>query len=77
MPFLADSPLDAPILPSLASSTPRRPGLGRRLRRSPFDEFQLPTADGTVLRPGHAGFGGLLPFNLRTTSRPQVIAQVS
>jgi hypothetical protein len=41
----------------------------------PIDELQIPPADGKVLRPGDAGFDDLLPFNLRTTSRPQVIAQ--
>ena len=35
----------------------------------------LPAEDGTVLHPGDLGFDDLLPFNLRTTSRPMAIAQ--
>lgn len=75
MPFLADSPLSAPILPSLASSTPPPARLRAGLAADAIDDLQIPPADGKVLRPGDAGFDDLLPFNLRTTSRPQVIAQ--
>ena len=75
MPFLSESPLKAPILPSLRSSPPRRGAARATAAADPIASLVLPAADGKVLRSGDAGFNGLLPFNLRTSVRPQVIAQ--
>ena len=41
---------------------------------SPPEPLVIPPADGKVLHPGDPDFDNLLPFNLRTTSRPMVIA---
>lgn len=75
MPFLAESSLKAPTLDSLQSAPPRRARAQAAAAVDPIASLVLPAADGKVLRPGDAGFNGLLPFNLRTTVRPQVIAQ--
>lgn len=75
MPFLSESPLKAPILASLSSDTPRPARARARGAADPIDDLVIPPADGKVLRPGDAEFNGLLPFNLRTTVRPRVIAQ--
>ena len=75
MPFLAETSLRAPILPSLRSDAPRRSQARSAAAADPIDELIIPPADGKVLRPADAEFDGLLPFNLRTTVRPQVIAQ--
>jgi hypothetical protein len=77
MPFLSESPLKGPILPSLRSDQPSRRTRARvaAAAADPIDKLIIPPADGKVLRPGDAEFEGLLPFNLRTTVRPTVIAQ--
>jgi hypothetical protein len=75
MPFLAESPLTAPTVSSLRSEAPRRTRQRVRAGADPIDDLILPPADGKVLRPGDAGFNDLLPFNLRTSTRPAVIAQ--
>ena len=75
MPFLSESPLKSPILPNLRSSPPRRGVARATAAADPIASLVLPAADGKVLRSGDAGFNGLLPFNLRTSVRPQVIAQ--
>ena len=75
MPLLsALSATDHP-LPSLQSDVPPQtpvavPGIDEALT-----ELVIPEADGKVLRPGDPGFNDLLPFNLRTTSRPLAITQ--
>ena len=73
MPFLSDSSFQAPILPSLHGETP--PDARAAVAADPIADLIIPAADGQVLRPGDAEFNTLLPFNLRTTVRPMVIAQ--
>ncbi len=75
MPFLGKSPLKAPILGSLKSAPPARSRALLAAMADPIDDLVIPAADGKVLRPAAAEFNGLLPFNLRTTVRPLVIAQ--
>src|SRR5260221_3408468 len=75
MPFLSKTSLKAPILPSLRSGKPGRPRARVGAAGDPIEELVIPPADGKVLRPGDPGFDDLLPFNLRTTVRPAVIAQ--
>lgn len=78
MPFLSESSLKAPILQDLRSEEPPRRTKSRARAAAvadPINSLIIPPADGKVLRPGDAAFNGLLPFNLRTTVRPQVIAQ--
>lgn len=76
MAFLSESELNDPILPTLRSGEkPLRAGLSEAATADPIDELVIPPADGKVLRPGDPEFNNLLPFNLRTTVRPAVIAQ--
>jgi FAD/FMN-containing dehydrogenase len=75
MPFLSESSLTAPILRSLKSGPRRRPRARAAFAADPLDDLVIPVADGKVLRSGDPEFNNLLPFNLRTTVRPQVIAQ--
>ena len=75
MPFLSHASLNAPILPSLHSDAPPNSPATIAGVTDPLADFIIPPADGKVLRPGDAGYNDLLPFNLRTTVRPQVIAQ--
>ena len=83
MAFLSESSLRAPILPSLRSGKEpqrarTRAGARGRLTAAaadPIDDLVIPAADGKVVRPSDAEFNTLLPFNLRTTVRPAVIAQ--
>lgn len=76
MPFLSESSLKAPILSHLRSDQPAPKSRTVTAKAAdPINSLAIPPADGKVLRPGDAAFNGLLPFNLRTTVRPQVIAQ--
>lgn len=75
MPFLSESSLKARILPSIRSDKEPRQVRALAAAADAIDDLVLPPADGKVLRPGDPGFDGLLPFNLRTTVRPAVIAQ--
>ena len=75
MPFLAKASLKAPILGSLKSGPPQPERALLAVAADPIDDLIIPAADGKVLRPAAAEFDGLLPFNLRTTVRPLVIAQ--
>ncbi len=76
MPFLSETSLKAPTLGSLKSDQePRRARALLAAAVDPIDSLVISSADGKVLRPGDAGFNGLLPFNLRTTTRPAAIAQ--
>lgn len=75
MPYLDTTPHDAPILTSLKSTPPRRARTRARAAADPIDDLVIPPADGTVLRPGDAGFEEVLPFNKRTTVRPLVVAR--
>ncbi|MEA3209788.1 MAG: hypothetical protein QOE70_2845 [Chthoniobacter sp.] len=75
MPFLSESPLKTPILASLRSDKPQRSRARLAAAADPIDDLVIPPTDGKVLRPSDPEFNGLLPFNLRTTVRPQVIAQ--
>src|SRR5689334_12950637 len=75
MPLLSALSADNPILPSLQSDAPPQTPLAVAGISDPLSELVIPAADGNVLRPGDPGFNDLLPFNLRTTSRPMAIAQ--
>jgi hypothetical protein len=64
-----------PLLSALSSTdTPPAPVPADSISE-PLIPLVLPAEEGTVLHPGDPGFDDLLPFNLRTTSRPMIIAQ--
>ena len=71
MAILSDSSFRAPILPSLQSEPQRATAAAV----DPIASLVIPVADGKVLRPADTGFNAALPFNLRTSVQPQVIAQ--
>jgi hypothetical protein len=83
MAFLAESSPRAPILPTVRSrqepqrvrARARPRGRFRAAAADPIDDLVIPAADGKVVRPNDPEFNSLLPFNLRTTVRPGVIAQ--
>ncbi|HWM26321.1 MAG TPA: FAD-binding oxidoreductase [Chthoniobacterales bacterium] len=78
MAFLSESSLRAPILPTLRSGQELPRARARAITAAsadPINDLVIPPADGKVLRPGDPEFNSLLPFNLRTTVRPAVIAQ--
>src|ERR1700722_16933658 len=75
MPLLAALSATAPILPGLQIDAPPQAPMAGESINEPLTELVIPAADGKVLLPGDPGFNDLLPFNLRTTSRPLAIVQ--
>ena len=75
MPLLSALSATAPILPRLQSDAPPLTPMAVAGIADPLTELVIPVADGKVLHPGDPGFNDLLPFNLRTTSRPLAIAE--
>ncbi len=75
MPLLSALPAVTPDFPGLQSATPPRSPVAFAGNGGALADLIIPPADGKVLRPGDPGFNDLLPFNLRTTSRPLAIVQ--
>ena len=75
MPLLSALSATAPILPSLKVDAPPQTPVAVAGISEPLAELVIPAGDGTVLRPSDPGFNDLLPFNLRTTTRPLAIVQ--
>ncbi|HYZ75689.1 MAG TPA: hypothetical protein VE641_21605 [Chthoniobacterales bacterium] len=75
MPLLSALSAASPILPSLKVDVPPQTPMTVEGTKDPLTELVIPPGDGNVLRPGDPGFNDLLPFNLRTTSRPMAIVQ--
>ena len=65
----------APVLPSLQVDAPPKTPVAVEGINEPLTELVIPPGDGNVLRPSDPGFNDLLPFNLRTTTRPLAIVQ--
>jgi len=74
MPLLS-APSSTTTLTSLQSDAPPRSSITFTGAADPIANLVIPAADGKVLHPGDLGFEDLLPFNLRTTTRPLAIAQ--
>jgi FAD/FMN-containing dehydrogenase len=75
MPLISALSATSPILPSLKVDVPPQTPVAVEGTNEPLTELVIPAGDGNVLRPGDPGFNDLLPFNLRTTSRPMAIVQ--
>ena len=75
MPLLSALSANSPSFASLQDDAPPRTPAAVAGIAEPLTELVIPAADGKVLRPDDPGFKDLLPFNLRTTSRPTAIAQ--
>jgi hypothetical protein len=75
MPLLSALSATTPILPSLQVDAPPQTPVAVEGINEPLSELVIPAGDGNVLRPSDPGFNDLLPFNLRTTSRPLAIVQ--
>ena len=75
MPLVSALSATSPILHSLNVDVPPQTPAAVEGINEPLTELVIPAADGIVLRPGDPGFNDLLPFNLRTTSRPMAIVQ--
>src|ERR1700751_5519131 len=75
MPLLSALEATTPVLHSLQVVVLPQTPVAVEGIDDPVTDLVIPPGDGKVLRPGDPGFNDLLPFNLRTTSRPQVIIQ--
>src|ERR1700748_1353022 len=75
MPLLSALSTTAPVLPTLQVDAPPHTPVAVQGINEPLTELVIPAGDGNVLRPSDPGFNDLLPFNLRTTSRPLAIVQ--
>jgi FAD binding domain/Berberine and berberine like len=75
MPLVSALSATSPILHSLNVDVPPQTPVAVEGINEPLTELVIPAADGIVLRPGDPGFNDLLPFNLRTTSRPMAIVE--
>ena len=75
MPLLSALSATSPVLPSLEVDVPPQTPVAVQGISDPLTELVIPAGDGNVLRPSDRGFNDLLPFNLRTTSRPMAIVQ--
>jgi hypothetical protein len=75
MPLVSALSPTSPILHSLNVDVPPQTPVAVEGIDEPLTELVIPAGDGIVLRPGDPGFNDLLPFNLRTTSRPMAIVQ--
>jgi FAD/FMN-containing dehydrogenase len=75
MPLLSALSATAPVLRSLQVDAPPRTPVAVEAIDEPVTDLVIPAGDGNVLRPSDPGFNDLLPFNLRTTSRPLAILQ--
>jgi hypothetical protein len=75
MPLLSALSANAPILRSLQVDAPPQTAVAVEGINEPLTDLVIPAGDGNILRPGDPGFNDLLPFNLRTTSRPLAIIQ--
>jgi FAD/FMN-containing dehydrogenase len=75
MPLLSALSDTAPVLPGLQIDAPPQTPMAGQSINQPLTELVIPAEDGNVLFPSDPGFDDLLPFNLRTTSRPLAIVQ--
>ena len=75
MPLLSALEATTSVLTSLKVEAPPQTPVAVEGIDEPLTDLVIPAGDGKVLRPGDAGFKDLLPFNLRTTSRPLAIIQ--
>jgi hypothetical protein len=75
MPLLSALSTASPVLRNLEVDTPPQTPVAVEGINEPLTELIIPVGDGNVLGPGDPGFNDLLPFNLRTTSRPMAIVQ--
>jgi FAD/FMN-containing dehydrogenase len=75
MPLLSALAATSPIVPSLEVDIPPRTPAAVEGVTEPLTELVIPPGDGRVLGPSDPAFNDLLPFNLRTTSRPMAIVQ--
>src|ERR1700733_6127123 len=75
MPLLSALSPTAPVLPSLQVDAPPQTPVAVEGISEPLTDLVIPAGDGNVLLPSDPGFNDLLPFNLRTTSRPLAIVQ--
>ena len=75
MPLLSALSATTPVVRSLQVEAPPQTPVAVEGITEPLTDLVIPAADGKVLLPGDPGFNDLLPFNLRTTSRPLAIIQ--
>jgi hypothetical protein len=75
MSLLSALSATSPVLHSLKVDVPPQTPMAVEGISDPLAELVIPAGDGTVLLPGDPGFNDLLPFNLRTTTRPMAIVQ--
>jgi FAD/FMN-containing dehydrogenase len=75
MPLLSALSATGPVLRNLQVDAPPQTRVAVEGINEPLTELVIPARDGNVLRPSDSGFNDLLPFNLRTTSRPLAIIQ--
>jgi len=75
MPLLSALSATTPAVRSLQVDAPPQTPVAVEGIIEPLTDLAIPAGDGNVLLPGDPGFNDLLPFNLRTTSRPLAIIQ--
>ena len=75
MPLLSALSATSPVVRSLEVDAPPQTPVAIEGINEPLTELVIPVGDGNVLRPSDPGFNDLLPFNLRTTTRPLAIVQ--